>query len=123
MCIFGRPIKDLISILPGKYQPHPVWQESLLAREEALRKDHMANHERRTEHTRFLPLLYVGDHVRIQNQIGNPPTRWDKTGVVIKVHHHQYVIRVDGLVRVTIRNHRSTPLYVIVIEEDVFWMI
>ena len=46
MCIFGRPIKDLIPILPGKYQPHPVWKESLLAREDALRKRHIANHER-----------------------------------------------------------------------------
>ena len=26
MCIFGRPIRDLILILPGKYQPHPVWR-------------------------------------------------------------------------------------------------
>ena len=51
MCIFGRPIKDLIPILPGKYQPHPVWKESLLAREAALRKRHIANHERWQEHT------------------------------------------------------------------------
>ena len=36
MCIFGRPIKDLIPILAGKYQTHSVWQESLSAREEAL---------------------------------------------------------------------------------------
>ena len=42
MCIFGRPIRDLIPILPGKYQPHPVWRESLLTREEeVLRHRHM----------------------------------------------------------------------------------
>ena len=67
MCIFGRPIRDLIPILPGKYQPHPVWRESLLTREEALRHRHMVNHERWREHTRLLPPLSVGDHVRIQN--------------------------------------------------------
>ena len=38
MCIFGRPTMDLIPILPGKYQPHQTWKESLLLREEALRR-------------------------------------------------------------------------------------
>ena len=33
MCIFGRPIKDLIPILPGKHEPHPVWRNSLLTRD------------------------------------------------------------------------------------------
>ena len=32
MCIFGRPTRDLIPILPGKYHPHQTWRESLLAR-------------------------------------------------------------------------------------------
>ena len=41
MFIFGRPYKALILVLPGKYQPHPVQKESLLAREEALRKCHV----------------------------------------------------------------------------------
>ena len=92
MCLYSRPIKDLIPILPGRFKPHQVWQESLLAREEAVRKHHMANHERWKEHTRFLPLLSVGGHVRIQNQIGNHPKRWDKTAVVIEVHqYHQYM--------------------------------
>ena len=75
MCIYGRLIKDLIPNLPGRYRPHQVWQESLLAREEALRRRHMVNHERWKEHTRFLPLLSVGDHVRTQNQMSNHPRR------------------------------------------------
>ena len=29
MCVFGRPIKDLIPVLPGKYHPHPTWRNSL----------------------------------------------------------------------------------------------
>ena len=28
MCIFGRPVKDLIPILPGRYQPHSVCQRT-----------------------------------------------------------------------------------------------
>ena len=95
--IFGRPIRDCIPVLPGKYQPHPVGRESLLTREEALTHRHMINHKRWKEHTRFLPPLSVGDHVRIQNQVGNHPNKWDKTGHVIEVcQYHQYVIQIDG---------------------------
>jgi len=105
MCIFGRPIKDLIPILPDKYQPHSVQRECLSAREEALRKHHMANHERWKEHTKLLPLLFVGDRVRIQNQVGNHPRRLDKTGVVVEVCQYlQYIVKVDDSGRSTIGN-------------------
>ena len=43
MCVFGRPVKDLIPILPGKYNPHTTWKESLQLREEALRHCHMCH--------------------------------------------------------------------------------
>ena len=79
MCIFGRPIRDFIPIPPGQYQPHTTWKESLTAREEALRNRHLRMAERWTEHTRRLPPLSVGNHVRIQNQTGPNPTKWDKT--------------------------------------------
>ena len=55
MCIFGRPIKDFIPILPGRYQPHPTWQDTLQKREEALRNRHMKAAERWSEHTKRLP--------------------------------------------------------------------
>ena len=49
--------------------------------------------------------LAEGDHVHIQNQHGNHPTRWDKTGVVMKVgEHDKYLVRVHGSRRVTARN-------------------
>ena len=28
-CIFGRPIRDFIPILPMQYKPHPTWQDTL----------------------------------------------------------------------------------------------
>jgi hypothetical protein len=37
--------------------------------------------------------LALGDHVMIQNQVGNNPTRWNKCGVVVAVAvllHRQY---------------------------------
>ena len=36
MCIFGRPIRDFILILPRKYKPHETWGSTAMAREEAL---------------------------------------------------------------------------------------
>ena len=106
-CIFGRPIRDFIPILPGRYRPHPTWRDTLAAREEALRNRHMRAAERWTEHTRRLPPLNVGDHVRIQNQTATHPTKWDKTGLVIEVRQFdQYVIRVDGSGRTTLRNRK-----------------
>ena len=68
--------------------------------------------ERLSEHTRPLPPLTVGDCVRIQNQVGPNPTKWDKTGVVVEVRQFdQYVVRVDGSGRVTLRNRKFLRLY------------
>ena len=116
MIVFGRPIRDFIPILPGRYQPHTTWEETLTAREEALRNCHMRAHERWSEHTKRLPPLQVGDHVRIQNQIGNFPKRWDKTGTVIEVRQFdQYAIKVHGSGRVTLRNRKFLRRYLPVI--------
>ena len=117
MCLFGRPIRDFIPIHPGKYRPHPTWHETLRAREEALRNRHMRDAERLSEHTVYRPPLKVGDTVRIQNQVGPHPNKWDKTGVVIEVRQfHQYVIRVDGSGRVTLRNRQFLRRYTPVVE-------
>lgn len=91
-------------ILPGRYIPHPTWHDTLAAREEVLQNRHTKEAERWTEHTKRLPFLRVGDHVRIQNQTGPHPTKWDKTGVVIEVRQFdQYNVRIDGSGRVTLR--------------------
>ena len=105
MCLFGRPIKDFVPIHPGKYLPHPTWQSVLEDRETALRQRHMKTAERLEQHTRRLPPLRFGDRVRIQNQTGPHPNKWEKTGSVIEVRQHdQYVVRIDGSRRVTLRN-------------------
>ena len=118
-CIFGRPIRDFIPIHPGRYEPHPTWRETLLAREEALRNRHMKMAERLTEHTQRLPPLKVGDKVRIQNQTGPHPTKWDKTGTVIEVRQFdQYLTKVDGSGRATLRNRKFLRQYVPAITQE-----
>ena len=107
MCVFGRPIKDFIPVLPGRYQPHPTWQDTLDKREEALRVRHIKAEERWSVGTKRLAPLKVGDAVRIQNQVGHHPLKWDRTGTVIEVKQFdQYVVRVDGSGRATLRNRK-----------------
>ena len=61
----------------------------------------------RTEKTSNLHPLSVGDVCRVQNQTGHHPTKWDKTGVVVQVNEHdQYLIKMHGSGRVTLRNRK-----------------
>ena len=56
---------------------------------------------------RRLPDLEVGDMVQIQNQRGNDPKRWNKSGEIIeKLDYDQFLVKVDGGGRVTRRNRR-----------------
>ena len=107
MCIFDHPIRDFIPIKPGKYRPHRTWHETLAARELALRNRHMQDWERWSERTKRLPPLKVGDVVRMQNQVGPHPLKWDKTGTVIEVRQFdQYVVKVEGSGRVTLHKRK-----------------
>ena len=106
-CLFGRSIRDFIPIYPGKYMPHPTWKETLENREEALRARHFKMSERLSEHTKHLLPLRIGDSVRLQNLTGPHPKKWGRTGVIIEVRQFdQYVVRVDGSGRVTLRNRQ-----------------
>ena len=50
--------------------------------------------------------------MRIQNQVGPHPTKWDRTGIVVEVRQFdQYVVRVDGSGRVTLRNRKFLRKY------------
>ena len=51
--------------------------------------------------------------MRIQNQIGLHPKRWDKTGSIVEVKQYdQYVVSVDGSRRVTLRNRKFLRHYI-----------
>ena len=64
------------------------------------------------EHSRLLQPLCIGDTVFIQNQCGLYPKKWDKTGSVVEVKKNdQYVVKVDGSGRLTLRNRRFLRKY------------
>ena len=107
MILFGRPIRDAFPILMGRYRPHETWTELMSHRQLALARRHWRDHERWNEHTRRLAPLQLGYHVYLQNLVGNHPRRWERTGTVVEVRqYHQYVVRVDGTGRVTIRSRQ-----------------
>ena len=76
-------------------------------REKALAKRAVSNMEKLNINCRVLPKLAVGDSVLVQNQVGNHPSKWDITGVVVEVkEHNQYIVKVDGSGRMTLRNRK-----------------
>ena len=111
--VFGRQIRDFIPVKLGNYIPCHTWIGTMHNREAAFRQRHAKEVEVLSAHTKVLPQLKVGDHVRVQNQVGNNPRRWDKTGVVIEVRQYdQYAIKIHGSGRVTLRNRKFLRQYV-----------
>ena len=69
--------------------------------------------ERWSEHTKRLPHVVVSDKVRVQNQTGPHPTKWDKTGTITEVRQYdQYVVKLDGSGRMTIHNRKFLRKYI-----------
>eukprot|EP00111_Clytia_hemisphaerica_P018821 TCONS_00055645-protein len=66
------------------------------------------------KHTKQLPPLKIGDHVRVQNKCCGPhPHKWDKTGKVVEVHQFdKYTVRMDGSGLPTNRNRRLLRKFV-----------
>merc|ERR1711940_507294 len=84
---------DFLPNLTHKYEPAKDFRERTLAK------------KRESDDTKWM--LEVGTPVSIQNQSGNNPNKWDKTGVILENKpHSQVLIRVDGSRRVTTRNRR-----------------
>ena len=107
IAVFARPIQDLIPVLPGKLRLHQYWDRLLDDRETTMASRGDTEHEKWSEHTRTLPQLKVGDHVRVQNQTGPFPRRWDKTGTIVQVQQfHQYWVRMSGSGRASLRNRK-----------------
>ena len=84
-----------------------MWREAWQQKEEALRQRFHHAAEERNLKSRCLPSLHVGDRCYIQNQTGNNPKRWDRSGTIVELHgHDSYTVKVDGTGRLTRRNRR-----------------
>jgi transposase InsO family protein len=105
--LYGRRLRDHLPSFADVLKIRPEWIQLAEDRERALSLRHMRAQESYNHRTRHLPGLEVGNCVLVQNQYGNYPNRWDKTGRIVEVHpNDQYLIRMDGSGRCTLRNRR-----------------
>ncbi len=105
--LYGRHLRDCMPSLKETMAIRPEWRIAADEREKALRKRHIKCTEAYNEHTKVLPELNVQDYVAVQNQNGNHPKLWDRTGMVVeKLPFRQYRVKMDGSNRVTLRNRK-----------------
>ena len=105
--VFTRALRDFIPSLKHKYEPAKDWVVTQEYRERTLACKREADAEKWSKKTRDYDIIEVDTPVILQNQTGNNPTKWDKTGVVLENKpHSKVVIRVDGSRRVTTRNRK-----------------
>ena len=116
--LLGHPLRDTLPYITKDIMVfnnpdiHPQWKEAWKAKEDALKARYMKTLETLSEHSRSLPPLRHGDHVLIQNQSGRFPKKWDKSGVIVETKpNDQYVVKVAGTGRLTLRNRRFLRKY------------
>ena len=105
--LYGRILRDY---LPGTREIFCQRTEWIMLREErenALSEKYGKIKNDLERKTRRLKELMVGDIVQVQNQRGTEPLRWKKSGIIVeKREHDQYVVRMDGSGRMTLRNRK-----------------
>ena len=115
--VLGRTLRDSLPLKPPfprrttvfDYDSavSPVWKDVWSAEEPALKTRRARQGEKLEVGSHEPKPLHVGDTVRIQNQTGNHPTKWDKTGTIVQIgDNDQYIVMVDGSRRLTLRNRR-----------------
>ena len=116
--LFGRTIRDTLPVKPRSQifdndDVRPVWRDVWDKREDALRIRLAQQAENLNIKTRQLVPLSVGDSCRIQNQCGQFPKKWDKTGTIVQVNNNdQYLLKVHGSGRLTLRNKKYLRKFV-----------
>ena len=111
--VFGRKLRDTMPRINKDINifynddVRPSWTKAWEEKEMALRTRYQGCMKRLFEHSKNLPCLETGDRVSLQNQTGNKPAKWDRTGTIVEVRDFdKYVIKVDGSGRLTLRNRR-----------------
>ena len=105
--LFGRNLKDHLPAITENLKVRKEWRFDKDMREQALAVKFAELEKNLGGGARNLPVLEVGDMVQIQNQKGNDPKRWNKSGKIVeKLDFDQYLVKVDGGGRLTRRNRR-----------------
>jgi hypothetical protein len=124
--LLGRPLRDTLPLLqpwgrnqspvhrgigaqPIRSEWHDMWDEQEVALRHRLGK----NMEKQEAKAHDLRPLELQEHVRVQNQTGNSPRRWERTGVVVgrNTKLGKYWVKMDGSRRVTERNRKFLRLF------------
>ena len=116
--VLGRKFSDALPILPKDIMfvknEHfdPMWHKLWRQREVAMQDMFIRNLEKVNKSNRRLQPLGIGQHVLIQNQHGPHPLRWERTGVIVDCKEFdQYIVKVHGSNRLTIRNRQFLRSY------------
>ena len=113
--LFGRPLRDGIpqmkksSMIFNNGQIREEWHDYWKSKEDALRTRLVKNCEKLDAKCKYLEPLREGDHVLIQNQTPNSKRskKWDRQGIVVSTgDHDQYIVKVTGTGRLTLRNRQ-----------------
>ena len=88
--VYGRPLQDASRFMSdiNKFRDQRVrgvWWEAWAFKERANRHRFYSQREATNAHARELAPLDVGAKVFVQNQHGNNPLVWDKTGTVVDI--------------------------------------
>ena len=105
--LYARSLRYAIPCDPTQLQLRPEWILTSKAREQALAKRHHLRGSDRDQHAHPLQPLPLTTVVQVQNQSGNNPNKWDKSGIIVEVlDHASYMVKLDGSGRITKRNRK-----------------
>ena len=89
------------------FQLRKEWSDLSAKREDCFLRRHYAKAEDLSLHSKHLSPLHIGDNVYIQDQSGNTPKKWNKSGTVLEcLPHDSFLVKVDGSGNVTKRNRK-----------------
>ncbi len=110
--IFGRTLRDTLPVKPrtqvfNSDLVRDVWTDAWSRREQELVARSQRQMETLSEKCKEYGPLIVGDQCFVQNQTGLQPKRWDRQGQVVEVlDYNQYLVRLNGSRRLTLRNRK-----------------
>ena len=100
----GRQLRDAIPAEKSQYLVKEQWGRTLRERERTMTRTATNASLRHDQRAHSLTPLTPGQRARVQNPVNG---RWDRQGTVVEsTAPRQYLIRLDGSGRATVRNRR-----------------